>query len=109
MDLSKPVPLGSGIYADTFLAGYTWRTAWAEISEPGSLAIRVSHAEVTPGRKRYVAERDIRFVFWGSPALNYFCPEPWSGEPNALNSGKNLRNLGPGERFAWEMRITIRK
>ncbi len=107
MDLSKPVPLGSGIYADTLLAGYTWRTAWAELADPLSLKIRVSQRERRMGGKGCADERNIRFVFWGSPELNYVCPEPWLGEPNALNTGKGLVRLGPRERFIWEMRVRV--
>ena len=27
---------------------------------------------------------------------NFFCLEPWNGEPNAMNSGKGLRQIKPG-------------
>jgi len=104
---ARPVPMSSGIWADTFLGGYSRRTAWAELAEPGGLTVRLSQSE-RPQRGRYRSrEKDLHFCLWGSPELGYFCPEPWIGEPNALNSGKGLIELPPGERFVWEMRMVF--
>lgn len=106
-DLSKPVPMSSGIWADTFLGGYTRRTAWAELADPHSITLRISQAERPVAGRLLAGEKDIHFVFWGSPDLGYFCPEPWIGKPNALNTGRGAVELAPGGRFVWEMRVQI--
>jgi len=108
-DCSRPVPMSTGIWADTFLGGYTRRTAWAEIAEPGGLVVRISQFERPRNGIYFSRERDLHFCFWGSPGLGYFCPEPWIGEPNALNTRRGLIELPPGGRFTWEMRMRFRR
>lgn len=108
-DLSRPVPLASGIWADTFLGGYTRRTAWVELADPESVTLRISHAE-RPVKGNYLSrEEDLHFVFWGSPEIGYFCPEPWLGKPNALNTGVGCVKLAPGEKFIWEMKLRVKQ
>ena len=103
--LSTPVPVGDGIYADTFVTGYRRRTAWVEIADPASIAVKIRHAERPLGSEYISREEDINFVFWGNPELGHLCPEPWLGRPNALNNGRGLLSLGIGRRFVWEMRV----
>jgi len=103
--LSRPVPLAGGEFLNAVLGGYRRNAAWTELIDPNSLTIRISQKEQPAGSKHLAAERDIFFVFWGTPEYGYFCPEPWIGRPNALNTGRGLIKLPPGERFVWEMRI----
>lgn len=104
-DLSRPVPLATGVYRDTMMTGYSRRTAWAEIVDPASIRLRISQAEKPVWGRFTGRERDIGFVFWGKPEFGQLCPEPWMGRPNALNTGKGLLRLRPGGRFVWEMRV----
>jgi len=107
-NVSKPVPLSSGIWADTFLSGYTHRAAWAELADPESVTLRISQTERPVKGKLLSQEKDLHFVFWGSPGLGYFCPEPWLGSPNALNTGKGCIKLAPGQKFIWEMKVRVK-
>lgn len=47
-----------------------------------------------------------RFVFY-SDGRSFFCPEPWLGEPDSLNTGRGLVRLAPGGRFAWAMALEV--
>ena len=107
--LSRPANLTEAIYGDTFLGGYTRRNGWVELCDPAGITLRVSHAE-TPVRGNLLArEQDMHFVFWGNRACGYFCPEPWIGAPNALNTGRGLVMLPPGQTFVWEMRLALKR
>jgi len=107
VNYSKPVPVGDGIYGDTFLTGYRRRSAWAELVDPESIRLKISQAERPVHGKCIAKEEDISFVFWGDPHIGYLCPEPWVGRPNALNTGRGLLRLAPAERFIWEMRLAF--
>ena len=100
------------------LCGYARENAAVELHDPSAFGFRISQAEITTGSPRF-AEEDIHFILYAerqfqparrSPAERdeggSFCPEPWMGEPNSLNSGKATIKLAPGEEFVWEMRVT---
>ena len=36
------------------------------------------------------------FVMWGEAEGGFFCPEPWVGGPDSLNSGKGIVVLQAG-------------
>lgn len=107
VDLSKPTAMASGIYRDSCIGGYSRRAAWAELADPNAFSIRVSQAEKPVAGRRLSREEDLLFVLWGVPERGCFCPEPWLGAPNALNSGKGCLQLAPGDTFVWEMRIEV--
>ena len=87
------------------VAGYQTLEPKADVVA-GALRIRVSHREVVlPGQARRVPQEALAFVFWGDRQRGFFCPEPWLGFPNGLNTGKDLIRLKPGESFCWEMQI----
>jgi galactose mutarotase-like enzyme len=44
-------------------------------------------------------------VLWGDKDGKFFCPEPWLGGPNSLNSGAGLVVLKAGQSFVWEYSI----
>jgi galactose mutarotase-like enzyme len=106
VDLRRPTPLARTEFLDAVLGGYRRGDAWFELADPASLTMRVSHAEQRAGGPFLAAERNILFVLWGSREHRYFCPEPWIGRPNALNSTDGRVALAPGARFAWEIRFT---
>ena len=109
ISLERPAQLTKPIYADTFLGGYTSRNAWVELCDPASVTVRISQAEKPVAGKRLAHQQDYHFVFWGNPGCGYFCPEPWIGAPNALNTGRNLVALPAARTFKWEMRIAVKK
>jgi len=101
----KPVPMRDRPYDDNVVSGYTRRSAWAEVRDPSSFAVRVSQREVPRGGRRLSKDGDLLFVLYGDPAERFLCPEPWLGRPNSLNNGVGLLRLAPRKRFAWEMRL----
>ena len=86
--------------SDRVLAGFEPGECWVELRGPSGLGLRVAQTvESDPGA--------LRFVLYSDPARTFFCPEPWHGEPNSLNTGRALKLLAPGERFEWEMVISV--
>ena len=59
-----------------------------------------------PGAAPKSAPDHQRFVFY-SDGRAFFCPEPWCGEPDSLNTGRGVVSLAPGERFCWELRLSV--
>lgn len=45
-------------------------------------------------------------VFWTVKGKPFYCLEPWTAPRNALNTGKNLLYLNPGETLELEMKLT---
>lgn len=105
VDLSRPTPLTRKDLLDAVLGGFGCDRAWLEVADPASLRIRISHREVPVNGKFLAAEEDFFFVFWGDPAVGYFCPEPWIGKPNSLNTGEGCIRLEPRQRFFWEISL----
>lgn len=102
MDLSKPTRLDRPELLDNLLGGYRRGENWLEMTDPSGPRMHIHHEEKSP-RRRYAAQKDFLFVFWGVPELGYYCPEPWVGLPDSLNTGRGLIRLPPGERFVWEV------
>lgn len=90
------------------LGGYPKDGCWLEVSDPGSLRVRVGQRElVEPGGRPRCDPRRFSFVLWSDETRTFLCPEPWYGAPNSLNEGKGLVSLAPGGRFAWRMEVTV--
>ena len=45
------------------------------------------------------------FVLWGDADGGFFCPEPWLGGPDSLNTGAGRVVLHAGEAFTWSYTI----
>ena len=105
VDLSSPTPVSRKELLDTVLGGFPRGQVWVELDDPANLRLRVSQSQKNLDGKMLAAEEDFYFVFWGDPALQYFCPEPWIGRPNSLNTGEGCVCLDPGQRFLWEIRL----
>mgnify|MGYP003821492581 FL=1 len=101
VDLSRGAVLADARLHDIALAGYEEDAPWTLIEDPCGLSMRVSHRQLVP----LFAKEDVYFVFWGEGPLGYFCPEPWLGGPDALNTGRHVAWLAPGSRFGWEMKV----
>ena len=104
VDLSSPTSVSRKELLDTVLGGFGRDQVWVELEDP-TLRLRISQVEKSVNGKTLVADEDYFFVFWGDPALQYFCPEPWIGQPNSLNTGRGCVYLDPGQRFIWGIRI----
>jgi len=101
MALSGGGTLSDERLSDIVLAGYGAGEAWALMEDPNSFSMRVSQRDLTG----LFSPESVFFVFWGEEDLRYFCPEPWLGAPDALNTGEYVAQLPPGEAFSWEMTI----
>jgi len=101
------VPLGNAAIHDMVTCGYRWDAAEVVLWRPESFGMAVGQRvlEVPGGVESLDSDETCFFVLWGSPADGYFCPEPWLGGPNALNTGKGLIRLAAGERFTWQMQL----
>ncbi len=47
-----------------------------------------------------------RFHLYGGPKVGYFCPEPWFGLINSLNTKQGAITLKPGENFKWRIELS---
>ena len=106
VDLSKEVLLANRRFCDLIIGGYQRAETWFEVIDPASLAVRLSHTEMTDGKTYHAQETDSLFVLWGDPVLGYFCPEPWVGMPNSLNTRSGCVFLPPAERFVWRVQVS---
>jgi galactose mutarotase-like enzyme len=87
--------------------GFTWDRAHVTLWSPESFGFTITQRVLdSPGGVESLAPAETCFfVFWSEPSENYFCPEPWLGGPNALNTGDGLVRLDPGQRFLWQMEV----
>lgn len=81
---------------------------WVELRDPAAFAVQVSQQEIVPpGATPKAQPEHFYFVFWGHPDIGLYCPEPWYGGPNSLNTRQGVIFLEPGESFIWEMTVTV--
>jgi galactose mutarotase-like enzyme len=76
-----------------------------QLIQPGTLGVRVS--QEFPSRPGLMPHR--YFVLWGERGKRYFCPEPWLGGPNSLNTREGAVQLAPGGCFTWTMVVEVRE
>ena len=101
LDLSAGAAVVEADLCNAVLSGYEPDEAWALMEDPHSFSMRVSQSDVTES----FAADDVFFVLWGEPELRYYCPEPWLGAPDALNTGRRGASLEPGDTFRWRMEV----
>lgn len=104
---SRPAPYSLGValrddaqLADCVLGGFPEGQAWVELRDPSGASVRVSQRADAPSDR-------LRFVLYSDAGRAFLCPEPWIGEPDSLNTERGLMCLDPGERFNFEMRLTL--
>src|SRR5581483_3697448 len=81
------------------MAGYHSQP-FARLIYPSGLVVRVTETSSS-----LLSEPLIRFNLYGGPKQGYFCPEPWFGVQNSLNTGVGLIKLDPGG--SWTFRLQI--
>ena len=81
------------------LSGYRSQP-FARLVDPSGLTVRVTETSTTT-----LPEPLIRINAYGGPKIGYFCPEPWFGVQNSLNTGVGLIKLKPGG--SWTFRLLI--
>ncbi len=82
------------------LAGYP-STPYALLSDPQGLGVRVGQQS-----SALLPEPLDRFHLYGGPKVGYFCPEPWFGLINSLNTGQGAVTLRPGDKFTWRIELS---
>lgn len=83
------------------LAGYRSQP-FARLIDPSGMTVRVTQTASTA-----LPEPLTRFNVYGGPKQGYFCPEPWFGVQNSLNSGIGAVKLQPGETWRWRLLIEV--
>ena len=112
MPFPDGVPLSEKNICDMVLGGFDKGNAWVSLTD-GSAHITVAQAELS--NQQRAPESGICFVFYGQlpnptdGAKGFFCPEPWIGYPNSLNTKQDLVLLPPGETFRWRMCVAVGK
>jgi len=106
LDLRRGLSLGDARTHSLFVGPFARRRAMVTVHDPCGLRINVAHREIISGAPKAPAGA-LGFVFWSVPTENFFCPEPWLGQPNDLNTRRTAVTLRAGERFAWEMVVCV--
>jgi len=83
------------------LAGYRSQP-FARLVDPSGMTVRVTETSTST-----LPEPLIRFNAYGGPTQGYFCPEPWFGVQNSLNTGVGLIKLPAGDSWKFRMLIEI--
>lgn len=84
---------------------------YLEVVQPGAFAVRVTQTfprDSTPAELTSSLRDNRFFVLWGSEEGGFFCPEPWLGGPNSLNTGDGLVQLNGGSSFDWGFDVDVR-
>lgn len=109
--------LGDSALLDAVTAGFTAAPARLELRHPLLPPLVVSqwgsHLVLPPANpgdepvKLPLNAQHFHFVLWGNRELQFFCPEPWYGLPNSLNTREGVVILGAGETAEWVMEVRI--
>jgi gluconolactonase len=83
------------------LAGYKSQP-FSRIIDPQGMTLRLTQTASSD-----LPEPLIRTNAFGGPAAGYFCPEPWFGRQNSLNTGIGLVKLKPGSSWTWKLDLQI--
>ena len=83
------------------LAGYKSQP-FSRLIDPQGMVVRVTQTASTS-----LPEPLIRVNAYGGPSVGYFCPEPWFGVQNSLNTGVGVVKLAPGQQWRWRLAIEI--
>jgi gluconolactonase len=83
------------------LAGYKSQP-FSRLIDPQGMTLRLTQTASTT-----LPEPLIRTNAYGGPSVGYFCPEPWFGVQNSLNTGVGLVKIKPGTSWTWRLTIEI--
>lgn len=83
------------------LAGYKSQP-FSRLIDPQGMTLRLTQTSSST-----LPEPLIRINAFGGPATGYFCPEPWFGVQNSLNTGVGLIKLKPGSSWTWRLDLEI--
>jgi gluconolactonase len=83
------------------LTGYKSQP-FSRLIDPQGMTLRLTQTTTTN-----LPEPLIRTNAYGGPSVGYFCPEPWFGVQNSLNTGVGLMKLSPGASWTWRLALEI--
>ena len=83
------------------LAGYRSQP-FARLIDPSGLVVRITETSTTT-----LPEPLIRINAYGGPKQGYFCPEPWFGVQNSLNTGVGIIKLQPGSSWTFRLEVEV--
>ena len=83
------------------LAGYKSQP-FSRLIDPAGLTVRLTQTSSTT-----LPEPLVRINAYGGPNVGYFCPEPWFGVQNSLNTGVGLVKIDPGASWRWRLAIEV--
>ncbi len=83
------------------LAGYKSQP-FSRIIDPEGMVLRLTQTSTTT-----LPEPLIRTNAYGGASVGYFCPEPWFGIQNSLNTGVGLVKIKPGTSWTWRLALEI--
>ena len=83
------------------LAGYKSQP-FSRLIDPQGMVVRLTQTASTS-----LPEPVIRVNAYGGPSVGYYCPEPWFGVQNSLNTGVGVTRLSPGQSWKWRLAIEI--
>ena len=104
IDLAGGVKLSDHSWRDTVLGGISGVPEMS-VTWPDGFCVTVSQtfgegADLVPPEA-------VLFVMYGNVERAYYCPEPWCGWPNALQTGRGLVRLPAGRTFEWTMSVKL--
>lgn len=106
--LPQGIALSDPLIHNTVVGGLDPEAAYVDLLWSEGRGLRVSQREVVEEKAAArLGPEDFYFVFYAEPEKGYFCPEPWVGAPNSLNTGEGVVTLAPGEEFTWVMEIDL--
>ena len=108
-DLTQGVPLNDESLHDTVISGFEQDNVWVRLVERNSFGFQISQRGWVEksGKIKELPAEDYYFVFYGDPETGLFCPEPWVGGPNSLNTKEGVVWLHEGERFEWVIQVEL--
>jgi gluconolactonase len=99
---STPETLGSfDAHVAIPLVGYKSQP-FDRLIDPQGMTLRLTQTASSS-----LPEPLIRTNAYGGPSVGYFCPEPWFGVQNSLNTGIGLIKLPAGRSWTWRLDLQI--
>ncbi|MBC8230019.1 hypothetical protein H8E77_10780 [bacterium] len=119
-DLTQGVPLNDESLHDTVISnfdtasptqskGFERDNVWIQLIDRNSFGFQISQRGWVEksGKIKELPTEDYYFVFYGNPETGLFCPEPWIGGPNSLNTKEGVVWLHEGEQFEWVIQVEL--
>jgi len=108
LDLRAGRSIADDLLLDAVIGDFAGGEFRVSLVDPTSFSLEVSQRPGDERSRERMKPEDTFFVLYGDTEQTYFCPEPWHGRPNSLNTLEGAVILDRGDEFAWEMVIERR-